>query len=151
MLLPLPLLLALTPIPDVLGQDAPAAPLAITLDHIRTGSGPVYVLVQARDQFMGPNGAARLTVPSDAQTRTVTVDVPAGDYAVMVWHDLDDDRQFDRDDRGMPLDGYAMSTQGAMRGMPTFDSAKFAVPAGGGAVTVTLQYSDAPDAPGQPQ
>ena len=124
-------------------QDAPA-PLTITVKEVRVAEGPLYLMVQTRDQFMGPQATVTRIVPVDAPgDETVTVELPAGTYALMVWHDLDNDHEFDRTERGMPLDGWAMSIDGPMTGPPSFEGAKFDVGADGAEVAVLMHYPGA--------
>ena len=71
----------------------------------------------------------------------VLKNVPAGDYAVAVLHDENDNKQMDYDGSGHPTEGWAMTRFGpeAMRA-PTFDDAKVTVGADGASFDVTMSY-----------
>ena len=121
---------------------ASAAPVRIDLSGLRAG-GALYVQLQTRAQFMGAARAAGHRVEaSPAGTLSVDLgDVPAGDYAVTVWHDDNGNDRFDVDSAtGRPLDGIASANVENLHGPPTFDQVKVAVPAAGLALPLALHY-----------
>jgi len=121
---------------------APAAPLRVDLNGLRSG-GTLYVQLQTRDQFLGAaRTAGRVVQAPEAGSLGVDLgDVPAGDYAVTVWHDDNGNRQFDVEPQtGRPLDGIAGPHIETLRGRPTFDQVKVAVPAEGLALPLALRY-----------
>ena len=67
-------------------------------------------------------------------TATFNVD-QAGDYAVSVWHDLNDDGIFSMSESYKILDGWGNSAEAEaeaeaeVEGRPSFDDVKIAVPA----------------------
>jgi uncharacterized protein (DUF2141 family) len=121
---------------------ASAGPVRIDLSGLRAG-GTLYVQLQTRGQFLGAQRAAGRVVQAP-QAGTLSVDlgeVAAGDYAVTVWHDDNANRQFDVDPQtGRPMDGIAGPNIETLRGPPTFDSVRFAVPAAGLALPLALHY-----------
>ena len=58
---------------------------------------------------VGSRWADHVVAITDPEKGTMRLeyDVPTGTYAVSVWHDEDDNGEFDRNERGMPLDGWA--------------------------------------------
>jgi uncharacterized protein (DUF2141 family) len=67
--------------------------------------------------------------------------LPPGSYAVMVFHDENDNLQFDRDGGGMPLEGYGFSRDARGRfGPPTFDDAAIVLAPGARDIAVALSY-----------
>ena len=67
--------------------------------------------------------------------------MPAGDYAVTVWHDDNGNNQFDVDPAtGHPLDGMAGIDVAALRGPPNFDQLKLTVPAAGLTAPIAMHY-----------
>lgn len=121
---------------------ASAGPVRIDLSGLRAG-GTLYVQLQTRAQFMGAARTAGRVVQAP-QAGALSVDlgeVPAGEYAVTVWHDDNANRQFDVDPRtGRPMDGIAGPNIETLRGPPTFDQIGFAVPADGLALPLALHY-----------
>jgi uncharacterized protein (DUF2141 family) len=131
----------------LLALAAPAAAHAgnvrVDLTGVHAG-GTLYVQLQTRAQFLGAERSAGQLVEAP-QAGTLSVDlgqVPAGDYAVTVWHDDNGNRQFDVDPAtGRPLDGLAGMPTVGLRGPPTFDQVKMTIPAAGMTVPLAMQYS----------
>jgi uncharacterized protein (DUF2141 family) len=120
---------------------AQAAPLTVDLDGVRAASGRLYVSVQTREQFMKDKGVGGsiMTAPQ-AGTHRFAYDLPAGEYAVSVWHDDNGNGAFDKGENHMPLDGWAMTNSAALRGEPTFDQVKTIVGASPAALRLAMTY-----------
>lgn len=120
---------------------AHAGTLTFTAENVEARGGTLYVGVQTEDQFMQWDGIAgdKIETPT-AGSHTMTFDLPAGDYAVSVWHDLGGDGEFDRTETGMPLDGWAMINGAKLRGAPTFDAVKISVPETGASASESVIY-----------
>jgi uncharacterized protein (DUF2141 family) len=80
---------------------------------------------------------------SRANAGTVTVifkDVPAGKYAISVFHDANENGKLDTNFMGIPREGFGFSNDAmGTFGPPSFDKAKFKCPVAG-PVSVTLKY-----------
>jgi len=64
-----------------------------------------------------------------------------GDYAIAVYHDENDDHDFNRSLIGLPAEGYGFSNDApTVVGLPSFDAVRLAVPAGGTSTTIHLRY-----------
>lgn len=102
-----------------------AGPVTVDLAGLRAG-GTLYVQVQTRAQFMGPaRVGGRIVAAPQAGSLSVDLgEVPPGDYAITVWHDANGNNQFD-----MGTDGWAMANGDRLRGQPTFEIVKLAIPA----------------------
>jgi uncharacterized protein (DUF2141 family) len=121
---------------------ASAGPVRIDLDGLRAG-GTLYVQLQTRDQFLGPQRAAglRIATPAAGALSVDLGEVAPGDYAITVWHDDNGNNRYDVDPAtGAPLDGWAMVNGDALRVRTTFDQIKVAVPAAGLHVPLALHY-----------
>ena len=97
----------------------------------------MYVSLQSEAQFMQEAAVAgeKLDNPEES-TVTVTFDnIPDGQYALMVWHDIDGDGTFSMGQMG-PTDGWSMIGAGELRGMPAWDAQSFTLE---GSATVTEQ------------
>lgn len=112
----------------LLAAPAQAESLTVELDGVRATAGRLSVSVQTRDQFMQQNGVAGsvLTSPS-AGAHTFSFEVPAGEYAVSVWHDDNGNGRFDSDETHRPLDGWAMVNGDQIDSEPRFDQVKTSV------------------------
>ncbi len=120
---------------------AQAAPLTVDLEGVRAATGRLYVSVQTREQFMQDKGVAGsvMTAPQ-AGSHRFAYDLPAGEYAVSVWHDDNGNGAFDKGEDYMPLDGWAMTNSAALRGEPTFDQVKTVVGGSPAAVRLAMTY-----------
>lgn len=120
-----------------LAAPADAATLTVDLEGVRNARGPLYVSVQTRAQFMQDRGVAGSVVTAPlAGSHRFNFEVPAGEYAISIWHDDNGNGAFDKDESFMPLDGWAMPNSAQLRGEPTFDLVKTVV--GNAPVTVRL-------------
>lgn len=54
-------------------------------------------------------------------------DVPAGDYAIKLYQDENENGVIDKNVIGIPTEGYGFSNNGGAMGQPSFDEAKFSV------------------------
>jgi uncharacterized protein (DUF2141 family) len=121
---------------------AHAGNVRVDLSGLRAG-GTLYVQVQTRAQFLGPERTAGQLIQAP-QAGTLGVDlgeVPPGEYAVSVWHDDNGNHQFDIDRAsGRPLDGLA-PLPADLHGPPSFDQVKVTIPAAGLTVPLAMQYA----------
>jgi uncharacterized protein (DUF2141 family) len=130
-----------------LGAGACAATLNVEVVGAKNDQGHVAVAVFAAPEgFPKDDGRAirRLRAPIDAARRSSTVtlaDLPAGEYAVSVFHDDDDSGVLETNFFGLPLKGYGFSNnpRPAMRAA-RFEEARFALPETGRTIRVELGY-----------
>ena len=123
-----------------LATPALAGEVTVTLTNVRADAGDLYVSLQSEAQFMQEDAVTgeMLANPQD-DTVTVTFDdVPDGQYALMVWHDIDGDGEFSMGPMG-PTDGWAMIGASDLRGMPTFAAQSFTLD-GSASVTERVLY-----------
>jgi uncharacterized protein (DUF2141 family) len=124
----------------------PAAAQAGNVDVALTGvhaGGKLYVSLQPKEEFMAPTSTMSKTIPAP-KAGTISVsfaDVKPGEYAVVVWHDDNDNGRFDvQEGTGIPTDGWAMINADQLRGMPTFDQVKTTIGSEGAKITLPVQY-----------
>jgi uncharacterized protein (DUF2141 family) len=67
-------------------------------------------------------------------------ELPAGEYAISVWHDDNGNGTFDKDENFVPLDGWAMTNSGQLRGEPTFDQVRTVIGDGPTQVRLAMVY-----------
>lgn len=122
------------------GGLAHAAPLSVAVEGVEARSGNFFISVQTEAQFMKNDGIAGEMISTvEAGTLNRVFDLPAGRYAVSVWHDDDADGQFSSTPEGIPLDGWAMSGQ-ELTSAPTFDMVAVTVPEEGTSVSLQMAY-----------
>lgn len=130
--------LILAPVP------AAAQDVVLTLTDVEARGGRIVASINTEAQFFRAAPLQAAQAPGDKAGEVVLTftDVPPGDYAVMVMHDINDNGQFDMGAMG-PLDGWAFSNgTGPMTGMPTFAQHRFTVTEAGAVLTERMFYGD---------
>lgn len=118
-----------------------AADLSIKVDGARGDGGAVRVaLFDSADRFLKrPLRVASAAVSAGGATLEFK-DLAAGQYAVSVYHDANDNGKLDQNMMGIPVEatGFSNDALGNM-GPPAFEAASFSLPAEGNAIRVTLR------------
>lgn len=125
--------------------DGGAGAIRVNVQGIRSARGTLVAVLYGDDpqQFLQRGKRlARERVP--ARVGSVDLCLPAarpGTYAVVVYHDEDDDRQFDRRWNGLPAEGFGVSNNPRMLlGVPSHSDAAFKVGNVPTTITITLTY-----------
>jgi len=116
-----------------LGASAFAAgnTLDITVMGVRDDKGMVRAgIYNSPDTFPKEGKAmARTAVPAKAGSVTLQfTDLPPGKYAVILYHDENNDGQMDRRFGMIPIEGYGLSNNIKASGKPAFDQCAFDIP-----------------------
>jgi uncharacterized protein (DUF2141 family) len=154
MILALLLLLCLLPVPCLSLTGAASANGADTNGHgsldvrvtdLRNSRGTeVCTLFDASQAKAFPEDSSRalrtVTVPIESATATCHFDgIAAGRYAIVTFHDENNNRQFDRDSLGLPLEQYGFSNSLRPKfARPTFKQAAFDYTGGEQWMTIRL-------------
>jgi uncharacterized protein (DUF2141 family) len=127
-----------------LPSAALAGDLTVTVDEIENGSGSVLgALYNGESSFMNqPQAFQRFKVKAvEGHVSYVFHDVPAGKYALSVFHDANDNGKLDRNGFGVPTEGYGFSNDAqGTGGPPKWEQAVFDFDGRAKTVTVTLNY-----------
>ncbi|MEO1476726.1 MAG: DUF2141 domain-containing protein [Pseudomonadota bacterium] len=122
-------------------SPALAEPVSFTLEGVEALGGTLYISVQTEEQYQKQAGVAGDIIRGPvAGTMEFDFDLPFGDYAISVWHDQNDNNEFDFDENGLPADGWTASNAANLRGAPTFQDVKFTVGTGGVELTERMIY-----------
>ena len=126
----------------VTGLDASAATLTLKVSGVRSSDGHLVVLVE--ESADGWNGrqkeAARVRIKASAgEVKYRFEGLPAGDYAVQIFHDENDNGDLDKNLFGIPSEDYGFSQNPNVWRRATFDEAKFDLAADGGEIVVRLR------------
>lgn len=127
--------------------SAAAATLTIEIVGATNNKGHIAVAVFATSDGFPKDDAralhrARAAIDGASLSSTVTLtDLPAGNYAVSVFHDYNDSGKLETNFFGIPSKGYGFSNnpRPSMRAA-RFDEAQFVLPEGGSKVRVELMY-----------
>ncbi len=138
-LLLLSMLAATAPVVQTTGS------VAVTVTNLQGTTGNVYFYLYDSDDgfptdFEQARRSARAVV-NGSEARTVFENLPAGTYAVAVYHDEDGDGELDTNFLGIPSEGVGVSrnAKGSF-GPPSFKDAKFAVQTSTVTVSITMKY-----------
>ncbi|PVM84286.1 DUF2141 domain-containing protein [Caulobacter radicis] len=129
---------------DCVGRDT-GVRLTVEVGRLKSETGEVTVTIYPSDpsRFLAPRGKLlRLRIPASAPTTEACFNLPKADiYAVAVYHDANGNHDFDRNAVGLPTEGYGFSNDAPSRfGVPSFDSARFAVKSGENTIRVRMRY-----------
>jgi uncharacterized protein (DUF2141 family) len=143
-----PLALIGTGLPDALEASlAPEQPVAapgtsavisVIVENVETSGGTINI-------GLCDKGLSRDTCPYDKEVQAaagfveVTFEsIPPGNYAVVAYHDLNGNGQFDRF-LGLPREPYALSGRAATEMVPSFNDAALPIRTGENAVVIRLK------------
>jgi len=105
-----------------------AETLTIVIEDIRDASGTVQVQILAgQAQFEGEGAEAQFLEQAVKGTLTITAeDLPPGEYAIRIMHDVNSNDELDANFVGMPTEPYAFSNNArGMFGPATWEDARF--------------------------
>jgi uncharacterized protein (DUF2141 family) len=115
--------------------DKGTSSLRIEVAGVRSNEGTVACSLHiAGDNFPGPSPIIGGGVESSASAGSMTCswdELPAGTYAISVFHDENGNGELDTSIVGAPMEGYGVSNNITYpMGPPKFDESKFDVAAG---------------------
>jgi uncharacterized protein (DUF2141 family) len=118
-----------------------AADLTIHVDGVASAEGEIKVAIyNSADTFLS-KPLRGVAAPAHAGAVDLKVSgLPAGDYALAIYHDANANDKMDRNLVGLPTEDYAFSNNAlAKRGPPRFGDARIALPESGATTTVNLR------------
>lgn len=123
---------------------ATAAELRVDVTGLRSGGGEVHMAVYATPAAFPRSDAilAEAIVRAKAAgVHWVFSDLKPGTYALAVYHDENENREFDRGFLGIPLEGFGFSNDSFIGfGAPDFADAAVTVPGKGTRITIHMIY-----------
>jgi uncharacterized protein (DUF2141 family) len=122
-----------------------AVRLYVNVVNVRSSKGLMAVTLYADDskRFLARRGSLYVgRAPAHQGTTRVCIYLPStGTYGIVVYHDADANRKFNRNFMGMPQEGFGFSNNpNTFLGIPSFRSVRMNVPRSGIQVTVRLRY-----------
>lgn len=117
------------------------ANLVLTFPDLKAHTGALHVAVYDSElAWKGGKAVASVNVPAAETTPSVRLDLPAGSYAIRVFHDVDGDGRLGTNAWGIPVEPYGFSNDAkGMMGPPSFEAAAFNVGAGENTQTLSLR------------
>lgn len=119
--------------------------LSIAVSGLRTAQGVLTITLYPDDpdRFLARRGKlARIRVPAtQAQTLACLPLTQPGSYAIAVYHDENNDGDFNRNWVGLPTEGYGFSNNPRLTlGPPPLEAVRFAVGSGETQVSIQVTY-----------
>lgn len=107
-----------------------AANVHLDITDITALNGDILVVLYDSPEDYSQSNAplASRKIPASAETiSTAFADLPAGDYAIKLFHDENSNGQLDSNMMGLPKEGYGFSNNAGRFGPASFEEAKFSV------------------------
>ncbi|WP_375240402.1 DUF2141 domain-containing protein [Polaribacter sp.] len=101
--------------------------ITATVVNVTSDSGKVGFALYDKSNFRLKPIKASASKIIDGKSVVVFKDVIAGDYAIICYHDRNDNDKMDFRSNGMPLEDYGASNNVMSFGPPNFEDSKFTV------------------------
>ena len=101
--------------------------ITVTVVNVTSDSGKVGFVLYDQITFQKTPLQAQNAKIINGKSIITFKDVPAGEYAVVCFHDKNDNDKMDFAANGMPLEDYGSSNNDMTLGPPNFEKAKFVV------------------------
>ena len=117
--------------------EGPVRTVLVTVENVESSKGDVSVALcdKGLSKDGCPFGTGRTAATGTMEF--VFESIPPGNYAVVAFHDLNSNREFDQI-LGVPREPYALSKDAANKMIPTFKDAALAIGEGETRVTIKL-------------
>lgn len=116
-----------------------AQDLSINVENVKSTKGFLYVALHNSESTWMKQGIQGQKLPVTEKTVNVVFkDLPAGEYAVTLYQDENDNGSIDKDAIGIPTEPYGFSNNGANFGPPSFKDSLVSV-AENKTITIYLQ------------
>ena len=120
---------------------AQAAELTVNIQGVARAEGTLQIAVYDSEAKFRKEMFRAIKLPAAAGTMTLRVpDLPAGDYAVMVFHDLNGNDKLDTNLLGIPKEPWGASIgEKSVLGAPGWNDARITLTDAGASVTINLR------------
>lgn len=125
---------------DVADEET-GATISVTVSGIKDQGGYIAAALFTQGGYETDQAfmTRRASVSGDSVNFSLN-DVPAGDYAIKLYHDANGNGQFDTNNFGIPTEDYGFSNNASgMMGPPSWDDAKFSLGAYNVVQTIKLK------------
>ena len=119
---------------------ANAAELTLEIDPVVATTGTLQIALYDNEAGFRKQAVRSLKLAPVAGLMKVVIDqLPPGDYAVMLFHDVNGNDKLDANLMGIPKEPWGGSVGSkAMFGPPSWNDARFALPEAGTTIRITL-------------
>ena len=102
--------------------------LTVSVSGLKPLKGDLYISLHSRPEFFQVADSAFLKqkIAVNEETETIAFkEIPAGRYAIAIYHDENLNGIMDANENGFPKEGYGFSTKSKFLGRPKFEQAAF--------------------------
>jgi len=134
-------LLALTALISAASHAATNAPLEVTVTGAKQLTGSLRIAIFNSADTFQKDPHRGMSIPVDSDTIEFTVDdLNAGEFAIMLFHDIDSNEKMKTNLIGMPREPWGASLQGtSVFGPPKWKDVVFTHSDSGTSITIELQ------------
>lgn len=101
--------------------------ITATVVNVTSNKGKVsYALYDKKNYMKQPIQAKKATIENGKST-VIFENVPLGEYAVICYHDKNENNKMDFEPTGMPMEDYGASNNVMRMGPPMYEDSKFSV------------------------
>ncbi|MGB0891398.1 MAG: DUF2141 domain-containing protein [Flavobacteriaceae bacterium] len=101
--------------------------ITATVVNVTSNEGKVSYALYDKDSFMKKPIQAKTSKISEGKSIVVFKNIPAGEYAIICFHDKNNNNKMDFQPNGMPMEDFGSSNNVMVMGPPQYESSKFAV------------------------
>jgi uncharacterized protein (DUF2141 family) len=101
--------------------------ITVTVVNVTSDEGKVSFALYDKENFrMKPLQGVSSEI-KDGKSAVTFIDIPSGEYAIICFHDKNENNKMDFAPNGMPLENYGASNNVMNYGPPNYEDAKFVV------------------------
>ncbi len=101
--------------------------ITVTVENVSSNDGNVQFGLHTKDTFLKTPLIAKTGEIKDGKATVVFENIAAGEYAIVCYHDKNNNKKMDFEANGMPLEDYGATNNVMSMGPPVFTDAKFIV------------------------
>ncbi|WKD86818.1 hypothetical protein KCTC32516_02198 [Polaribacter huanghezhanensis] len=101
--------------------------ITVLVTNVSSDKGTVSYALYDKENFMKVPVQAKSSSPKGKKSTVVFTDIESGNYAIICFHDENNNDKIDFQPNGMPLEDYGVSNNPMSFGPPNFDEAQFEV------------------------
>jgi len=101
--------------------------ITVTVENVSNDNGKVSYALYDKDSFMKVPVQTQSNSPKGKKSTVVFTNITPGNYAVICFHDANNNDKMDFQPNGMPIEDYGVSNNPMSFGPPNFDEAQFEV------------------------
>lgn len=110
----------------------------VSVINILNDTGTVQFAVFNKENFRKQPLFAKSSIIKEGESSVVFDSIPVGEYAIICYHDENENNKLDFEVNGMPKESYGTSNNALNFGPPQFEDAKFIV--GAEALTLEIKF-----------